>query len=218
MMDFEKQRSIMIERQLRTVGVLDAKTLAAFQSTPRHDFVPEAYRELAYADIAIPLDHQQEMLPPAIQAQMIQALAIKPTDHVLEVGTGSGYLTAILAQLAHHVTSVEVFEDLMMQAEQKLHATHANNVTLRCRDYGDGPKDGAAHYDAILINGALAMMPESFYNALKPSGRIVAIMGQAPSMSACVIANVDGKWQVMRLFETQALYLVNATQPDAFHF
>lgn len=218
MMDFAQQRSLMIERQLRTVGVLDAKLLAAFQTTPRHDFVPEAYRALAYADIAIPLDHQQTMLQPGIQAQLIQALAIKPTDHVLEVGTGSGYLTAILAQLAHRVTSVEIFDDLLMRAEQKLRAAHISNVTLRCRDYAEGPKEGIAHYDAILINGALATVPASFYQVLKPRGRMVAIIGQMPSMSACVLTQAMGQPHVTRLFETSAPYLVNATMPDAFHF
>lgn len=218
MIDYQKQRSQMIERQLRTVGVLDARVLAAFNATAREDFVPDAYRALAYADIEIPLAHGQMMLNPGVQAQMVQALELKPTDNVLEVGTGSGFLTAILAQLCHRVTSIDIFEDVVIEAQQKLNAHRTLNVTLRCRDYAQGVKDDVASYDAILLNGALCTLSSSFFDAMPATGRMVAIVGAPPSMQLCVFRQVAGMWQSECLFETVAPYLVNAVMPETFRF
>ena len=208
----------MVERQLRTEGVLDARVLAAFQTTKRENFVPSAFQDLAYADSELPLPHDQVMHKPSVQARLIQALHLQATDHVLEVGTGSGYGAAILAQLAHQVTSVEIFEDTFSRAQQKLTETHAHNISLRCRDYAEGPNACVAQYDAILINGALSSLPANFYKALKPHGRIVALLGQGPAFTACLIEQRDGVWQETRLFETNVPYLVNAPLPETFHF
>lgn len=216
MTDFQQQRQHMLERQLRPVGVLNAAVLAAFALVAREDFVPPAYRDLAYADVVLPLDEGQEMLKPGAQGQMLQALNLKASDHVLEVGTGTGYLTALLAQLAHRVVSVEISEPQLLQAQQNLLTHHCANVQLKCGDYAQGPDTGL--YDAIVITGALRQVDPKFYRALRPGGRMVAILGVAPLMYAYVIQEIAGQWQCQPLFELVTPYLTHAVLPDAFHF
>lgn len=215
-MNFLQQRILMLERQLRTVGVLDASVLQAFACLAREDFVPFAYRDLAYADTIIPLSHQQALLSPGVSGQLLQALALKPTDQVLEIGTGSGYETAILAQLAQHVTTVELYDELLQAAKQRLEHVRVHNVTFVNADYALSGLDSQG-YDAIFINGAVASIPLAVYDAVKPQGRLVVIMGQAPRMKACLVTRRAGVWQANCLFETVAPYLVSAPSA-AFHF
>lgn len=217
MVDFSSLRQTMIERQLRPNGVLSDTILAAFAHTPREIFVPDTHQAVAYADMALPLNHGQQMLKPSVQGQLLQALQVQAGEHVLEVGTGSGFLTAVLAKLAHRVTSVEIFEDILLQAQQHLVSSGCHNVQLQCADYAQGPTP-VATYEAIVITGALVALPPSFYQALKPGGRIVAILGSAAPQRACLIQKVADIWQTQSLFECSTPYLVNASSPDPFHF
>ncbi len=215
-MDFSQQRALMIERQLRTVGVLDASVLHAFAQVAREDFVPPAYRDLAYVDTMIPFNHQRVLLSPGVSGRLLQALALKVTDRVLEIGTGSGYETAVLAQLVQQLTTVEQQADVLNAAKQRLQYLLAANVHFVHDDYGLSTLDNQL-YDAIFINGALESIPAAIYDVLKPTGRLVAIIGQTPRMSACLVTRRAGVWQGQSLFETAAPYLI--PPPAAtFHF
>lgn len=217
MVDFSSLRQTMIERQLRPMGVLTDRIVTAFAHTPREVFVPQSHQTMAYTDLALPLGHAQEMLKPSVVGQLLQALHIHAAEHVLEVGTGSGYLTALLAKLAHRVTSVEFFEDLLLEAQQHLISVGCHNVELRCADYAQGPTELGV-YDAIVVTGAVHTLPPSYYQALKPGGRIMAIVGQGGLQQACLIRQVAGRWHAQSLFECSTPYLVNASTPELFHF
>lgn len=217
MTDFATLRQTMIERQLRPMGVLTPTILTAFAHLPREWFVPATHQALAYADVALPLIHGQEMLKPGLQGQLLQALQVQPSEHVLEVGTGTGYLTALLAKLAHRVTSVDICEELLLQAQQNLVVSRSLNVQLHCADYAQGPTE-VATYDAIVVTGALATVPSAFYRALKPGGRLVAILGKSTVQAVCLIQSIAGVWQSQSLFDCQTSYLAHALMPEAFHF
>lgn len=216
-MNLEQARFNMIEQQVRTWEVLDPAVLDLLQRVPREDFVPSAYRGLAFADLEIPLGNGQAMLPPKLDARMLQALDLKKTDTVLEIGTGSGYMTALLASLAGHVVSVERIQELSQSAAQKLAAQGITNVTL---EIGDGAQSwDAGNYDAIVLTGSVPVLPGEFQQHLKPGGRLLAIVGEAPVMQAvlvtCVAANI---YRRTVLFETSIPALENAPQAEQFSF
>ena len=216
-MNLEQARFNMIEQQIRTWEVLDPVVLELLHQVPREDFVPYHYKGLAFADIEIPLGHGQSMLSPKMEARMLQALDLKKTDTVLEIGTGSGYMTALLAKLAQHVYSVEIIQELSHSAAQKLAAHGITNVTLEIGD-GAGSWD-AGTYDAIVLTGSVPLLSEDFLHHLKPGGRLLAVVGEAPAMEAmlvtCVSQNV---YRRVALFETCIPALVNAPQPERFSF
>jgi protein-L-isoaspartate(D-aspartate) O-methyltransferase len=217
-MNIEQARDNMIKQQLRTWNVLDAPTLNIIAKTPREYFVPENYKDLAFADMAIPLAHDQVMLTPKEEARLLQALNIQPTEVVLEVGTGSGYMTALLAGLAHFVYSVDIFADFSVTAKLKLAKCAINNIQLITADAAFG-YNTKAPYDVIIITGSLPFLPESFRYSLKPGGRILAILGKAPAMEATLLTyHQQGAWSEQKLFETVVPPLLHAPERSLFTF
>ena len=216
-MNIEQARFNMIEQQIRTWEVLDPTVLDLLQQIPRKAFVPEGYKGLAFADLEIPLGHGQSMLSPKLEARMLQALDLKNTDRVLEIGTGSGYMTALLAKLAGHVTSVEMVPQLSQGAALKLAQHGIFNVTL---EVGDGARGwGNATYDVIVLTGSTPVLPESFQRQLNVGGRLLAVVGEAPAMEAVLTTCVaEGVYRRTTLFETCIPALQNAREPERFCF
>ena len=220
-LDIEAARHQMIEQQVRTWEVLDARVLATLASVPREQFVPAAYRELAFADTAIPLGHGQSMLSPKTEGRFLQALEVQPADQVLVVGAGSGYLIACLAKLGKQVRAIEFFGDVAAQARHNLQAAAINNAVV---EEGDALHlDFNTTYDAIAVTGSLPIYDARFQRALKIGGRLMVVTGVAPAMEAVKITrshdNVgDSEWQRESLFETELPALINATKPSAFVF
>ena len=217
-MDFERARFNMIEQQIRTWEVLDQKVLDLLFTLRREDFVPPAYRELAFVEMEIPLGHGEKMLQPKLEARMVQELAPLPTDRVLEVGTGSGYMTALLATLSAHVFSVDILGDFTRTAGERLAAHGLSNVTLETGDAALG-WDKHGPYDAIVLTGSVPVLPEGFKASLKPGGRLLAVVGEAPVMQAQLITAADaGVYNSVVLFETCIAPLRNAPRPERFVF
>ncbi|KAF0190734.1 MAG: protein-L-isoaspartate(D-aspartate) O-methyltransferase [Gammaproteobacteria bacterium] len=218
MMELQKARFNMIEQQIRTWDVLDQRVLDLLDQVPRENFVPENYRNLAYADISIPLGHGQVMMLPKLEARVVQALDIQPGDRILEIGTGSGYLTALLASLGLHVESVEIFPDLLATAGETLARHGITNVALHAGDASRGwHKDDT--FDAIVITGATPILPDAFANALRRGGRLIAFVGLPPVIEATLITRTGGhEWAREAMFETGLPMLVNAEQPPQFVF
>ena len=165
-MDFEKARFNMVEQQIRPWEVLDQQVLDLLFRLQREDFVPEQYRSLAFADMEIPLGHDEKMLPPKLEARMLQELAIKSTDRILEVGTGSGYMTALLASFGNHVYSVDIIPEFTRSAAARLAAHGVGNVTLEIGDAARG-WDKHAPYDVIVLTGSVPVLPEAFQKSLR---------------------------------------------------
>lgn len=217
-MDIEQARFNMIEQQIRTWEVLDQDVLDLLFVIRRERFAPEKWRGLAFADMEIPLGHGQAMWPPKLEARVLQELAPKKTDTVLEVGTGSGYLTALFAAKAQHVYSVEIIPEFSKQTAQTLRSEGISNVTL---EVGDAARGWNAHapYDVIVLTGSVPLLPEVFQQALKQGGRLFAIVGDPPVMAAKLITCVaPGEYSSVDLFETCIAPLVNAPQPERFVF
>ncbi len=215
-LNLQQARHNMVVQQIRTWDVLDQRVLDLLEELPREDFVPESYRKLAYTDIAIPLGHAEVMMPPVVEARMLQALNLQSTDTVLEIGTGSGFVTACLARLARHVFSVDIHPEFTTAATQKLSAQGIINATLETGDAARGwPNCGQV--DVIAITGSLPILPESFEHALKPGGRLFAIVGDSPAMEAMLITRLsDNEFRRETLFETDLPALRNAVQPNRF--
>lgn len=218
MMDFEVARANMIESQIRTWEVLDQRILDLVLELKREAFVPEAYRGLAFADMEIPLGHGECMLSPKLEARLVQELSVAATDRVLEIGTGSGYTTALLARLGTRVTSIELVAEFSRQAAGKLAAIGIGNVSLEIGDGALGwPRQGP--YDAILVTGSLPMLPEEFQAQLAPGGRLVAVIGKPPIMTARIVTCLaPGKFSNAGLFETSIPPLKHAREPERFVF
>jgi protein-L-isoaspartate(D-aspartate) O-methyltransferase len=216
-MNPEQARFNMIEQQIRTWEVLDPVVLDLLHQVPREDFVPEHYKGLAFADLEIPLGHGQSMLSPKLEARMLQALALKPDDSVLEIGTGSGYMTALLAKLSHHVDSIEIIQEFSHRAAQKLSAHGISNITL---EVGDGARSwDAKTYDVIVLTGSVPLFPEDFLRQLNPGGRLLAVVGEGPAMEAILATCQEpGAYPRTTLFETSVPTLQNAPEPVRFAF
>ncbi len=215
-MNLDQARYNMIEQQIRPWEVLDQRVLDLLGTVPREDFVPPAYRNLAFADINIPLGEGQVMMSPKVEARILQALNLQEDESVLEVGTGSGYVTALLASLAKHVISVDINPEMTRQAGEKLTLHGISNVTLETGDAARG-WDTQAPYDAIVITGSLPLLPDTFKQALKVGGRLLAIVGDSPVMSVVLFTRVgEAEWAQETLFETDLPALVNAPQPERF--
>ena len=217
-MDVEQARFNMVEQQIRPWEVLDPQVLALLFAVKREDFVPVVYQSLAFVDMEIPLGQGQLMWPPRLEARALQALQLQRHERVLEVGTGSGYLTALLAAQAGYVVSVEIHADLKAEAERKLHAHGVANVQLRG---GDAARDWAedGQFDVIVLAGSTPVLPEAFLQRLNPGGRLFAIVGEAPVMHAQLVTCVDsGAYRTEILFETVVTPLVNALEPERFVF
>lgn len=217
-MNLEQARRNMITQQARAWGVLDEDILQLLKTVPREAFVPEEFKQVAFADTALPLGHGQFMWTPKEEARVLQALAIQPTDKVLEIGTGSGYFTALLAKQATHVYSVDIFPEFITQAQFKLNRLGIENVTLHCGDAAQGWAE-AEPYDVIVITGSVPIVPPQLQQQLAINGRLFAIVGTAPAMTAQVIIRQEQQqWQIEPLFETVVPPLYHALQPAAFNF
>lgn len=212
----EQARFNMVEQQIRPWEVLDMRVLDLLTKVKREHFVPAGRQEMAFMDIEIPLGHGVSMWQPKLEARALQALQLKPNDTVLEIGSGSGYMTALLSRLAQHVTSVEIVPELSAFAEKNLAAHHIDNVTLAAGDAGQG---WPGSYDAVILTGSVPVLPEAFQNSLKPGGRLFAIVGDAPAMQARLITRgASGVFESVTLFETNVAPLENALQPARFVF
>ena len=217
-MDVEQARYNMIESQIRTWEVLDQTVLDTLFGIKREDFVPEKYRPLAFVDMEIPIGHGEVMLAPKLEARLLQELTLEKTDRVLEVGTGSGYSTALLAALAGHVYSVEIHPDLSEAAAAKLAAHGIANVTLEAADAALGWTRHAP-YDAILLTGSVPLLPAPLRGQLAPGGRLLAVVGDPPVMTARLTTCVtEGVYNETGLFETCIAPLRNVPQPERFVF
>ncbi len=216
-MNIEQARFNMIEQQIRTWEVLDPVVLDLLQQVPREEFVPDGYKGLAFADLEIPLGYGEAMLSPKLEARMLQALDLKKTDSVLEIGTGSGYMTALLAKLAQHVTSVELVPELSRNANAKLGGHGIGNVML---EVGDGARGwGSNAYDVIVLTGSAPLLPQEFQHQLKPGGRLLAVVGEAPAMEAVLVQCIEpNAYRRTVLFETCIPALKNAPEPERFSF
>lgn len=217
-LDFERARFNMVEQQIRPWEVLDQQVLDLLFKVRREDFVPERYRALAFADLEIPLGHGEKMLAPKVEARLLQELTLRAEDRILEVGTGSGYMTALLASLGGHVYSVDIIPEFTATAAERLKAHGVHNVTLETGDAARG-WDKHAPYDAILLTGSVPVLPESFRASLTPGGRLIAVVGEPPVMEAQLITCVaPGAYQTVGLFETCIPPLRNALQRERFVF
>lgn len=216
--DREQARFNMIEQQIRTWEVLDAKVLDLLKEVPREDFVPPQYAGLAFADIEIPIGEGQTMLSPKVEGRILQALEIKKTDKVLEIGTGSGYLTALLAKSAKEVVSVELIPALSAIARERLNKLNIGNATLEVGNAADG-WPAQAPYDVIVFTGSLPVSPENVKRNLTIGGRMFVVTGDAPAMQATMIRRVSAdSFKHDVIFETCLPPLNNAPQPDRFQF
>lgn len=216
--NMELARFNMIEQQIRPAEVLDPVVLSAIADVPRESFVPAAYTKLAFSDTNIPLNDQAVMMSPIQEARLLQALNVQSGDNILEIGTGSGYVTALLATLGKHVTSIEIDQQLSDHAAQKLREQNLTNISL---EIGDGAKGWPAQapYDVIAVTGSLPVMCEDFKQQLSKHGRLFVVVGSEPAMSALLITRVsENQWFEEVLFETVIPPLVNAEKPPAFVF
>jgi protein-L-isoaspartate(D-aspartate) O-methyltransferase len=217
LMDFEQARFNMIEQQIRTWEVLDQEVLDLLFAVRREDYVPPAYRTLAFADLELPLPHGQQMWAPKLEARVLQTLRLEGIESVLEVGTGSGYFTALLASRARDVTTVEIHTDLSASAADKLARDGFSNVRFEVGDAAQGW--GRDLYDAIVLTGSTPLLPETFLQQLKPGGRLFAIVGDPPVMTARLVQwTAPGSRVTTDLFETVVPPLENAATPDRFRF
>jgi len=220
--DIEHARFNMVEQQIRPWEVLDQTVLDLLFAVRREEFVPPRYRSLAFVDMEIPLTDRavagECMLAPKLEARMLQELAVKPTDRILEVGTGSGYMTALLAKRGAHVTSIDIVPEFTAAAAAKLKAHGILNVTLETGDAARG-WGKRSPYDVIVLTGSVPVLAEEFQASLKPGGRLLAVVGEAPVMVARLLTRAGGgACSTAGLFETCIPALQNAPQPARFVF
>ena len=217
-MNIEQARFNMIEQQIRPWEVLDQQVLDLLFVVKREDFVPAAYRNLAFADMEIPIGDGQIMLAPRVEARLLQELGVRKTDKVLEIGTGSGYMAALLAARAEHVITVESRPALAAMARQNFERTDIANVTLEVGDGANGWSQRAP-YDVIVISGSLPVLPASLLKQLRVGGRLAAIVGTAPVMEAqLVTCSVEGVYNTVNLFETVVPALDGGETVPTFSF
>ncbi len=218
MLDMEQARFNMIEQQIRPCEVLDGRILELLKHVRRENYVPKGMREMAFMDLEIPLGYGASMWQPKLEARTLQELHLSRDERVLEVGTGSGYLTALLSMLASHVTSVEIVPELSAIAKQNLQTGHRENITLEIDDAALG-WGGGEKYDVIVLTGSTPVLPASFQNSLNVGGRLFAIVGDAPVMEARLISRVaQGTFETVNIMETCVTPLRNALQPERFVF
>ncbi|MFZ0105947.1 MAG: protein-L-isoaspartate O-methyltransferase [Thiobacillus sp.] len=217
-MDFEQARYNMVEQQIRPWDVLDQGVLDLLFKVRREDFVPQAHRSLAFVDMEIPLGHGEFMWTPKLEARVVQELDIRRNDRVLEIGTGSGYLTALLAAEAAEVVSVDIQPDFTAAAGQKLRAHGIGNVELHTGDAATDWDDDDG-FDVIVLTGSTPLLSDALVRRLRTGGRLFAVVGEAPVMQAqLVTCSARGAYRSVTLFETCVKALVNAPHPAAFVF
>ena len=217
-MNLEQARFNMVEQQIRTWEVLDQEVLDSLYVIPREEFVPAQHRALAFSEVELPLGEGERMWQPKLEARVLQELALKKTDRVLEVGTGSGYLTALLAHRAGEVCSVELRPALAAFGRENLERHGTDNVVLEIGDAARG-WGSRAPYDAIVLTGSTPLLPRAFLEQLNPGARLFAVVGEAPAMQArLTFCTAPGAWRSVDLFETVIRPLANAEQGRRFRF
>jgi protein-L-isoaspartate(D-aspartate) O-methyltransferase len=215
-LNLEQARFAMIEQQVRPWDVLDPRVLQAMTAVHREDFVAPTHRQLAFADMPLPLAHGETMLKPVLQGRLLQALAVEPGDEVLEIGTGSGFVTACLARLARSVVSIDTHADFIADARARLEAAGIGNVRLETAD--------ALHwqpgrqFDAIAVSGAVASIPAAFGEWLRPGGRMFIVRGHSPVQEAVRVTRRGDSLHIESLFETDIPYLCGAAPAPVFNF
>ena len=215
--DYAKAREFMVEQQVRPWDVLDPRVLDALAALPRDAFVPAAHRALAYADVALPLAHGEVMMKPVVEGRTLQALALDPADEVLEIGTGSGFLSACLGRLAREVVSLERHADLADAARARLADTGlGGNVRVETADAFEWNTE--RRFDAVCVTGAVDAIPARFLQWLRPDGRLFVVRGRAPVMEAVLVRNGVNAPRIESLFETDLPYLAGAAPAPAFTF
>lgn len=217
-LNFNQARFNMVQQQIRPWNIVDQRVITTLEKIPREKYVPDAYQNFAMAEMNVPLPKNQQMMSPGMEAKMLQALQIKPTDSILEIGTGSGYITACLAMLGSQVTSKEIHSVLAEQTATKLAAANIQNVTIQ---EGDALKQWHQNprFDIIAITGSMPVLTESPQNNLNIGGRMFVIIGTAPVMEAILITRTgEHHWNHESLFETQILPLENAADEEEFVF
>ncbi|HSR62571.1 MAG TPA: protein-L-isoaspartate O-methyltransferase [Gammaproteobacteria bacterium] len=217
-MNFDQARLNMIEQQIRTWEVLNQDVLNLIAVVHREDFVPNQYRQLAFADTNIPLAHNEVTMTPKVEARLLQAVAVTPGDNVLEIGTGCAYMTALLAKSASHVTSVDIYPDFTLEARDKLGRLFLDNVVLETGDAINGWPQSAP-YDVIVVTGSVPVLEPHFQQQLTTGGRLFVITGVSPVMEAYLITRLgDDEWATEALFETDLPPLIGAPRRDEFSF
>jgi protein-L-isoaspartate(D-aspartate) O-methyltransferase len=211
--DFARRQ--MVEQQIRAWEVSDPRVLEALSELPREEFVPPGYETLAFAETSIPLPHGQRMLTPTVEGRLLQSLSLAPADEVLEVGTGTGFLTACLARLSRAVTSIDIFGDFIEAAERRLGNLGIDNASLLEMDAMRSLPQGS--FDAIAIGGSMPVLDSRFLELLKPGGRLFVVVGSGPVMDAKLIVRGE-RPEVTSLFETRVPPLRNAPAPSSFTF
>lgn len=213
-MNFDQARFFMVEQQIRPWDVLDPKILDLLMDTPRHLFVDQSHQTLAYSDIELPIGESQAMMHPRIEAKLLQALDIGEDENVLEIGTGSGYLTALMAKLGKTVTTVELHESLSQQAQKRL--TAFDNIQFHIGNGADN-WDDSNEYDVIILTGSVEDIPQAYKEKLTLGGRLCAVCGNAPAMSAQVLTRISNQeWETESLFETELAPLASQTTQASF--
>jgi protein-L-isoaspartate(D-aspartate) O-methyltransferase len=216
-MNTDAARVQMVSQQVRTWDVLDPRVLETMSMVDRSAFVPEQYANVAFADSRIPLTHGQVMLVPKVVGRILQALELKPTDQVLEIGTGSGYLTACLASLSRSVLSLDIHGDLTDRASTALEKQGYANAQLATADAFE--HESRDQFDAVVLTGSLPVYDTRFERLLKPGGRLYAAVGRSPVMDARIVTRVtDNEWLASSEFETDVPALINAPNPKEFSF
>lgn len=218
-MNLEQARINMIKQQVQTWNVTDHEVLELLNKIPRDLFVPENYKTLAFADMEIPLGEGEIMLSPKLEAKLLQALHVQSHEVVLEVGTGSGYFTALLARRARHVYSVEIHAELNRQAKENLAKLHVRNISLEVGNAAIGWVNEEPAYDVIVLTGSVPVLPNQFKQQLRIGGRLLAIVGDRPVMEVQMIERLgENEWHTRSLFETVVPPLLCVTEPSRFVF
>ncbi len=216
-MDFEQARFNMIEQQIRPWDVLDPDVLDLLAAVKREDFVPPAYRSLAFADMEIPLPCGESMLAPKVEARLLQELAVRKHEWVLEVGTGSGFMAALLGHCAAHVLSLEIHSELAEAAQQRLRQAGVMNANVRCLDASQEIPPG--EFDVIVLSGSVAQLPQPLVDRLKPGGRLCAVVGDLPVMRAQLLTRTgERESRLVDLFDTVAPRLHGFAETPRFRF
>lgn len=215
-LNIELARHNMVEQQVRPWEVLDSRVLEALTAIRREDFVPAGYRNLAFADLPLPLTHGEFMMKPVVEGRVLQAVAPTRAETVLEIGTGSGFLTACLARLSASVYSIEQHTDLADGARARLRDARIANATVDVAEAVHAFRPDEP-YDAVVVTGAVFSLPARWREWVRPGGRLFAIVGESPVQRATLYTRgVDGQWSEDGLFETDVGYLANAAPPRRF--